>query len=188
MAGVPVRRTMSVAIRRRLSRRIAASSRTISVGRLARTVVRGMPGGTAVPGRARGSRLQHLHPGGVPLEGHVLVVCRFDQDAIANLREHSLANVLVEEHFLVDETEIVLDLGNMTGSTEDPLIRVELGRTLADLGGLLGLRLVLESERVDRTRRRILHGLRVDLLLLQTHLRNQRQVLLLLKPCEKGTK
>lgn len=117
-----------------------------------------------------------------------MVVCRFDQDAIANLREHSLANVFVEEHFLVDETEIVLDLGNMTGSTEDPLIRVELRRTLADLGGLLGLRLVLESERVDRTRRRILHGLRVDLLLLQTHLRNQRQVLLLLKPCEKGTK
>lgn len=141
-----------------------------------------MPGGATVAGRARGCRLQHLHPGGVPLEGHVLIVCRFDQHTIAHLREHSLANVLVEEHFLVDKAEIVLDLGNVAGSTEDPLIRIELRRTLTDLSRLLGLRLVLEGERVNRTRRRILNGLRVNLLLLQTHLRNQRQVLLLLKP------
>lgn len=85
-----------------------------------------MPGGAAVIYRARGCRLQNLYPGCIPLERHILVVCRLNQYAIANLREESLAYVLVEEHFLVDETEIVLDLRDVPGSAEDTLIRIEL--------------------------------------------------------------
>lgn len=140
-----------------------------------------MPGGAAIIHRTRRCRLQHLYPGCIPLERHILVVCRLNQYAIANLWEESLADVLVEEHFLVDEPEVVLDLRDVAGSAEDTLIWVELRRALVDLGRLLSLRLVLERDRVHRTRGRILNGLRVDLLLLQAHLRNQRQVLLLLK-------
>lgn len=141
-----------------------------------------MPGRTAAINRTRSGRLQHLYPGCVPLEWHVLIVCRLHQYSVTNLREVSLANVLVEEHFLVDETEVVLNLRNVTGSAEDALVRIELRRTLADLRRRLSLRLTLEGNRINRAGRRILNRLGIELLLLQAHLRKQRQILLLLKP------
>lgn len=85
----------------------------------------------------------------------------------------------MEEHFLVDETEIVLNLRDVTGSAEDALVRVEFRRTLADLRRLLRLWLALESNRINRPGRRILNRLGIELLLLlEAHLRKQ----LLLKP------
>lgn len=141
-----------------------------------------MPGRAATIHGTRSCRLQNLHPGCVPLEWHVLVVCRLHQNPVTDLWEVSLAYVLVEEHLFVDETEIVLNLGNVTGSAEDALVRVELRRTLADLRRRLSLCLVLERNRIDCTGRRILNRLGIELLLLQAHLRQQGQILLLLKP------
>lgn len=76
----------------------------------------------------------------------------------------------MEKYFLVDKAKIVLDLGDVTGSAENTLIRVKLGRILAThLRRRLGLRLVLESNRIDLPRRRVLHRLGVNL----SHLRYQ---------------
>lgn len=122
--------------------------------------------------------MQHLDAGCVPLEGHVLVVCRFHQNSIAYLGERTFADILVEEDFLVDEAKIILNLGDVTSAAENTLIRIKLGRVLAThLCRRLGLRLVLKSNRIDWPRRWVLHSLGVNL----SHLRNQGQVLLLLQ-------
>lgn len=146
----------SVTIRRFSCRRVTITPGTIPTYLLGAVVTaataQGMPRRAAVDYAAgRGCRLEHLDTSGVPFEGHVLVVRRLNQHPVTDLGKRTFAHIFMEENFLVDEAKVVLNLGDVTSSAKDTLIRIKLGRILAThLRRRLGLRLVLESYRIDR--------------------------------------
>ena len=103
------------------------------------------PTATTAAAAAAASGLQDLYARGVPLERHVGVVGRVDQHPVAQLRQDALhAGVGVEEHLIVDDAVVVLQLRHQPGPAERALVRVELARALADLLYLL-LLLLLQS-------------------------------------------